>query len=84
MRGTGSSQRPLHRLPAGVNEGLMAAFDEAPGHRAPHDAEADEADLRHFACLPRRLGPSLAVRLAMPASRADLERDPEKWMPVFG
>ena len=29
----------LRRSAAGVNEELMAAFEEVAGHRAPHDAE---------------------------------------------
>ena len=37
----------LRRSAPGVNEELMTAFHKVAGHRAPHDAKADETDLCH-------------------------------------
>ena len=30
-----------------MSKKLMTAFQKVAGHRAPHDAESDETDLRH-------------------------------------
>jgi hypothetical protein len=38
----------FRRSATGVNEELVAAFEEVAGHRASHDAETDETDLCHF------------------------------------
>ena len=42
----------LRRRAAGVNEKLVTAFQQVAGHRAPHDAESDETDLRHCLTSP--------------------------------
>ena len=39
---------------AGVNEELVAAFEQVAGHRASHDAQSDETDLSHGERLQRQ------------------------------